>query len=203
MSGAIEIRDLTQADLASAVGVIARGMRDNPLHIAALGQDADLRGQRLARMFAVALPLIFSKGAVLGAFDGATLAGIAGMIAPGQCQPSLTEKLTFMPRIVPAVGGGGLARVGRWMSEWSQRDLKEAHWHLGPVAVDLHLQGRGIGTRLMNEFCTRVDRMNAVGYLETDKPSNVAFYERFGFEVVESAAVLDTPNWFMKRPPRR
>ena len=202
MSGVIVVRDLEEADLPSAVGIVARGMRDNPLHVAALGADAQRRGQRLIRLFTVALPPIFSRGVILGAFDGDTLVGIAGMIAPGLCQPSVTEKLSVVPRLVPAVGSGAFARVRRWMSTWAQHDLREPHWHLGPVAVDAHLQGTGIGTLLMTEYCARLDRAHAVGYLETDKPSNVAFYERFGFETIGSTPVLNTPNWFMKRTAR-
>ena len=41
-----------------------------------------------------------------------------------------------------------------------------------------------------------------VAYLETDKPENVSFYQRFGFEVTEEAQVLGIPNWFMLRRPR-
>ena len=198
----IALRELTHAELPSAVGVVARGMHDNPLHIAALGEDAGIRAERLLRMFTVALPLILSKGVVLGAFDGDTLVGVAGMVAPGKCQPSLTEKLSLMPRLVPAMGGGAFARVGQWMSAWAQHDLRQPHWHLGPVAVDAHLQGTGIGSLLMKEYCARLDRAHAAGYLETDKASNVRFYERSGFETIDSAPVLNTPNWFMKRDPR-
>ena len=202
MTRALVVRELHDTDLPSAVGVVARGMRDNPLHIAAFGEDVELRGQRLIRMFTVALPLIFSKGVVLGAFGEETLAGIAGMVAPGHCQPSVTEKLTVMPRLVPAVGGRSLTRVGRWMAVWAQHDLRQPHWHLGPVAVDAHLQGTGIGTLLMKEYCARLDRAHVAGYLETDKASNVAFYEKFGFETITSAPVLNIPNWFMKRTAR-
>jgi len=202
VSGVILVRELDQVDLPSAVGIVARGMRDNPLHIAALGSDTETRGHRLIRMFTVALPLIFSKGVVLGAFDGATLVGIAGMVAFVLCDPAPTEKLTLMPRLIPAVGGGAFARVGRWMGVWAQHDLKQPHWHLGPLAVDAHLQGSGIGTLLMKEYCARLDGAHAAGYLETDKLSNVTFYERFGFQTIGSAAVLNTPNWFMKRTAR-
>ena len=198
----IAVRELVSADLPVAVGVVARGMRDNPLHIAAFGDDPEVRGQRLARMFAVALPLIHSKGVVLGAFDGNLLVGIAGMIAPGRCQPSLTERLAVMPRLLPAVSAGAFARLGRWMAIWAEHDLRQPHWHLGPVAVDAHLQGTGIGTLLMTEYCARVDRAQAVGYLETDKTWNVRFYERFGFQTIAEQPVLNTPNWFMKREAR-
>ena len=202
MIGVITIRELTREDLPAAVGIIARGMRDNPLHVAALGADADARGRRLIRMFTVALPLIYSKGILLGAFERDTLVGLAGMVAPGYCQPTFMEKLSMMPRFVPAVGGGGFARVGRWMAAWAQHDLKQAHWHLGPVAVDVDMQGHGIGGALMKEYCARLDRQHVAGYLETDKAANVTFYERFGFETIGSAQVLDVPNWFMKRSAR-
>jgi len=149
VSGVVLVRELNQADLPSAVGIVARGMRDNPLHVAALGSDTDTRGHRLIRMFTAALPLIFSKGVILGAFDGPTLVGIAGMVPPGRCQPSFAEKLALMPRMIPAVGGGAFARVGRWVGVWAQHDLKQPHWHLGPVAVDAHLHGSGIGALLM------------------------------------------------------
>lgn len=198
----IRVRELTEADLPSAVSIVARGMRDNPLHIAALGNDANQRTHRLTAMFRVALPLVLSKGLALGAFAEETLVGVAGMIAPGHCQPTLMEKLALTPRVVPAVGFEAATRVRSWLDQWARHDLRQPHWHLGPVAVDAHLQGTGIGTGLMNEYCSRLDIGHATGYLETDKASNVKFYEKFGFETIASAPVLDTPNWFMKRAAR-
>jgi hypothetical protein len=41
-----------------------------------------------------------------------------------------------------------------------------------------------------------------LGYLETDKPENVTFYKRFGFEVVDEHPVLGIKNWFMLRDAR-
>jgi GNAT superfamily N-acetyltransferase len=202
MSRVIVVRELETADLSSAVGIIARGMRDNPLHIAALGADAKARGARLIAMFTLALPAILARGVVLGAFQDDTLAGIAGMMPPGRCQPSTKDKLSILPRILPALGGGAFARVGRWMGTWAQHDVAEPHWHFGPVAVDVHLQGRGIGSLLMAESCARLDCAHGAGYLETDKPANVVFYEKFGFETIGSAPVLNIPNWFMRRAAR-
>ena len=109
----IIIRELAEADLPAAVGIIARSMRDNPLHIAALGIDPNQRINRLTGMFRVALPLVLSKGLVLGAFENDTLVGIAGMIAPGHCQSTSMEKLALTPRVVPAVGFEAAVRVLR------------------------------------------------------------------------------------------
>ena len=87
------------------------------------------------------------------------------------------------------------------MGTWAKHDPEEPHWHLGPVAVDAHLQGMGVGSRLMQAFCAKMDAEHEDAYLETDKPENVRFYERFGFEVVSEQDVLGTPNWFMLRRP--
>jgi GNAT superfamily N-acetyltransferase len=198
----IDVRELGAADLQEAVEVVSRGMHGNPLHVRVFGKSDRLRAACLKGMFDVALPMIFKKGIVLGAFDGGTVVGVAGMVPPGQCQPSAKDKLTIVPRIIPAIGPAAFGRLSQWMGAWARCDLREPHWHLGPVAVDAHLQRKGIGRTLMAEYCGRLDRVAAVGYLETDKTANVSFYEKFGFETVAEAAVLGVPNWFMKRPAR-
>jgi predicted N-acetyltransferase YhbS len=88
------------------------------------------------------------------------------------------------------------------MGAWKRHDPGERHWHLGPLAVDAHLQGEGVGSRMMRVFCAKMDAAGEDAYLETDKPINVRFYERFGFEVVGEEEVLGVPNWFMLRRAR-
>jgi ribosomal protein S18 acetylase RimI-like enzyme len=41
--------------------------------------------------------------------------------------------------------------------------LDEPHVHLGPLAVDAHLQGQGIGSLIMREHCRRLDDDRDVG----------------------------------------
>ena len=72
----------------------------------------------------------------------------------------------------------------------------------GAVTLNAIERRAGIGTLLMTEYCARIDRAHMAGYLETDKPVNVTFYERFGFQTIGSTPVLNTPNWFMKRDER-
>jgi GNAT superfamily N-acetyltransferase len=107
--------------------------------------------------------------------------------------------MRFAPVMI-GLGPRSMIRAARWREAWAARDPRELHWHLGPIAVDAHLQQRGIGSRLMEEFCTLADRDGAMAYLETDKAENVVFYRRFGFETVGQAEVVGTPNWFMRRP---
>jgi hypothetical protein len=51
----------------------------------------------------------------------------------------------------------------------------------------------------MEAYCVRVDAAGGDAYLETDKPANVRFYERFGFEVIGDQEILGVTNWFMLR----
>lgn len=89
------------------------------------------------------------------------------------------------------------------MSAWAKRDPAECHSHFGPFAVDGHLQGQGIGTVLLADYCARIDARGELSYLETDKPENVRLYERHGWRVVDGAEVLGVPTWFMSRSAGR
>ncbi len=195
----LETRAVARSEMNGAAAVLARGMGDNPLHVRAFGEDPHRRGAALARMFEALLHQYMSKGVILGAFDSGTLVGVCGMVQPGRCQATTLEKLRLLPALL---AGGGLrptVRVVRWVSRWSRYDPKAAHWHLGPVAVDRHLQGKGVGSALLRQFCTRMDAEQSMAYLETDRAENVTFYKRFGFEVTAQDEILGVTNWFMSR----
>jgi ribosomal protein S18 acetylase RimI-like enzyme len=199
MSGQIEVRDLRPDEVPEAVGLLARGMRDNPLHVVAYGPDPQRRLRCHARLMR-SLFQAFPAQRPICAVRGRALVGVAGVAPVGTCQPSMAQRVRLLPALA-ALGPSTAARVARWTSAWARRDPSEPHVHLGPVAVDAHLQGQGIGSLIMREHCRRLDHAHAVGYLETDKQRNVGFYERFDFEVVGEEAVLGLPNWFMRRPP--
>lgn len=80
---------------------------------------------------------------------------------------------------------------------------KEAFWYLGCVGVDTHLQGKGIGSRLLAPVLDAADRSNKLCYLETPFPRDIVFYQRLGFEVArESHPFIGAPPvWIMSRAP--
>jgi hypothetical protein len=53
----------------------------------------------------------------------------------------------------------------------------------------------------MRRFCADLDAHRQAGYLETAQPANVAFYERFGFSVVDETMLLGIVGVAMWRPP--
>jgi ribosomal protein S18 acetylase RimI-like enzyme len=194
----LEIGALDASEFDEALDVLARGMRDNPLHIAAFGEDPELRLRRFRTLMSAAFSVKdFSHTLVARREDGA-IVGVCGMMPPGDCVPDFGQRLRLLP-ILLHIGPRAAGRAMRWMGVWEKHDPEECHWHLGPLAIDAYAQGRGVGSRLMQVFCAQMDAAREDAYLETDKPENVRFYERFGFEVVSEQNVLGVPNWFLQR----
>lgn len=187
---------LERRDLPGAARLLGRGMRDNPINIRAFAiADDNARERALARFFLPAMKGLFVRGEVLGAVLDDKLVGVCGLAPPHRCQPGTIEKARIAPSLLlwPATA----LRVTAWTGAWAKADPREPHWHLGPVAVDPSLQGGGIGSAMLRSVCEKVGGETI--YLETDKPENVRFYRRFGFEVTRELRVLDIHNWFMTR----
>ena len=199
----LEIGALGPGDAEQVVGVLSRGMCDNPVHVAVYGEDPERRLERLRRIFGTAFHGMDWQRYMLAArrADGA-IVGVCGILPPGNCLPTPAQQLRMLPGMLQN-GPRATYRTLRWLGAWSKHHPKEHHWHLGPVAVDAGLQRRGVGSLLMEVFRAQVDASGEEAYLETDKPGNVRFYERFGFEVIGEQDVLGVPNWFMLRRRER
>ncbi|MDQ4063927.1 MAG: GNAT family N-acetyltransferase [Actinomycetota bacterium] len=199
----LEIGALNVSEVEETLGVVVRGMRDNPTHIAAFGENPEVRERRIRRLFSSAFVVLDLPRHMLAArsADG-EIVGAMGIVPPGECRPSAAQQLRLLPLLL-ANGLRSAGRTAKWMGAWNKHDPTERHWHFGPLAVDAHLQGKGIGSKLMRVFCARMDAAGEDAYLETDKLINVRFYERFGFEVVGEEEVIGVTNWYMLRPAKR
>ncbi|WP_435735977.1 GNAT family N-acetyltransferase [Cellulosimicrobium sp. PMB13] len=184
------------AMVGDVAALLGRGMADNPLHRVVYGTveaDAARAHARLMRVL-VASP---RRHVDVVEHDG-TLVGVAASAPPGGCRPSSGTRLRLLAAAAPE-GPRVAARLVSWTGEWARHDPAEPHVHLGPVSVDRHLRGRGIGGVLLARHTRSLDASGAVGYLETDRPEAVGFYRRFGYDVVEASDVLGVRCWFMRR----
>ncbi len=199
----LEIGALNVSEVEETLGVVVRGMRDNPTHIAAFGENPEVRERRIRRLFSSAFVVLDLPRHMLAArsADG-EIVGAMGIVPPGECRSSAAQQLRLLPLLL-ANGLRSAGRTAKWMGAWNKHDPTERHWHFGPLAVDAHLQGKGIGSKLMRVFCARMDAAGEDAYLETDKLINVRFYERFGFEVVGEEEVIGVTNWYMLRRAKR
>ena len=200
LAGSIKVAPAGAADIAEGIAVLARGMRDNPLHVAAFGDDPDLRRRRIERIFDGLFSHLGGQRPICARLDG-RIVGFTGDIRPGACRPSVAQRLRMLPALA-SLGPRSAGTTLRWIGEWAKHDPDRPHSHYGPFGVEPDLQGRGIGSRILAAYCERLDRAGEHAYLETDKPENVRLYARFGFEVIGEADVIGVPNWFMWRAAR-
>ena len=103
----VEVVRLAAHDVALAVGVLARGMRDNPIHVAALGPDPERRERLLARMFST-LWRVWDQDALCAKRDGEVV-GVCGRLPPGRCRLDPLQSL----RMTPAMLSGGPRTLAR------------------------------------------------------------------------------------------
>ena len=190
----MRIESLRREQWPEAAHVLARAFVTNPLHIAAFGPGEVAKSEAFFR-----LALNVMRGPMLVATgDSGVLGAIHWVDSPG-CRYSRLEKLRMMPAMIRGLGLPSALRLASWLSHWSRQDPAEPHSHLGPIGVSPDAQGRGVGQRLMERYCAQLDRVGGVGYLETDRPENVPFYRRFGFETTEQDFVLGVPSYSMIR----
>lgn len=193
----IDLRAITADDAEAAVGVLSRGMRDNPGHVAAFGENSDHRESCLVWMFRGLLRVTGDRVRI-GAFDGGTMVGFAAGAVPGKCRLDPVQQARAGLAMM-AVGPARLSRVLQWQWALGRHHPGRAHHHFGPIAVDRDRQGQGIGSMIMKEFARRWDESGEPAYLVTDKPENVSFYTGHGFAVIDEGPVLGRTNWFMWR----
>lgn len=206
LSADIAQRDITVGAIrpdehAAALDVLVRAMHTNPINVVVAGNDPGHSARSIRIMFAAGFRELGWERHMLVARDrDGNVVGVCGMIPPGECQPTARQRARLLPSLL-RLGPRTMLRTVTWLGTWAKRDSEVPHWHLGPVGVDPARQGQGVGSALMQAFCAHVDARGDAAWLETDKPTNVRFYERFGFEVSHEEDVLGVRNWYMLRLP--
>ena len=172
--------------------VLAQAFVTNPLNIAAFGERQLKKNVNFFRN-----SFITMKGAKLVAIDGSSVIGFIHWVHSSNCQVSVFEKLKVTPAMIRGVGFNPALKMSRWLSIWSKHYPKKSHLHLGPIGISPIAQRRHIGHQLMEQYLEELNRTGISGYLETDRPENIHFYNRFGFEIKNEVKVLGVPNYFM------
>ncbi|WP_447035150.1 GNAT family N-acetyltransferase [Streptomyces sp. DSM 118878] len=81
---------------------------------------------------------------------------------------------------------------------------EEDHWYLAVVGADPAARGQGHGANLLRSGLAQADAAGLPVRLESSKPSNLPFYEHFGFSVQEEMRLPGGGPvlWSMRREPR-
>ena len=192
---AVEVKKYSAALLDDCVSLLADAFVANPLHLCAFGSGR-LDQNRL--FFRIGLRHMFYGPAFVALVDGAVCGYVHFNAAP-YCLPAPEEIPNAAATLLKPLGEA-MPQVITWFARWCHLDPDEPHVHLGPIGVAPQMQRRGVGRALMNRYIEHLQQEKAAGYLETDRPENVEFYNKFGFVIRRQEELIGTPTWYMWRP---
>ena len=120
----LEIGPLDPSGIEGVVGVLSRGMLDNPVHVAAFGDDPEIRQQKLRALMSAAFRLRDLSHTLVARDEEGSIAGVCGMMSPGGCRPNLGQRVLLLPtllRLGPRSAGTNGERVRRTINRSSPR----------------------------------------------------------------------------------
>ncbi len=206
-AGDIEVEPLRldRRTLDSAAAVATEAFVDDPF-FCFLSPRTRIRRRGLRIYFRAAVAYLGDRGLVLGARRDGRLVGVAAFIRPdGYPLPvgaQLRQAAASFRALVahpPALVAGS-----KYLMAMDKAHPRERMWYLELLAVDPSAQRRGYDGALQAELYTQADREQLASYLETQKEANLAYYRRFGYEVVTELRPVRNgpPLWTMRREPQ-
>ena len=193
-------RPALRRDVATLARVLSRAFLDDPLACYLISRDRT-RAAGLRRFFAIEMRSIFlPRGAI---YTTEEQQGAALWAPPDMARRDLHDFVRLFPMLM-YVGLGDMGRTQRLFGRLDAARPAYPHWYLATVGTEPSLQGRGIGSSLLQAVLARCDEEGLPAYLESSKEVNVPFYRRHGWEVVQELRVEPQapPLWLMLREPR-
>jgi ribosomal protein S18 acetylase RimI-like enzyme len=190
----------TADDVSRLAGVLADAFMNDPVFTWLLRGGLRLK-PRLRTMFATEMEqyVLPNGGAAwtTSGYDGALV-----VLPPGawEMPRSATgkEALRWMRAF-----GTRLPVAIRVQHAMEARHLHEPHFYVRAIGVRPALQGRGVGSTLMQPTLQRADSAGLATYIEASSERSAALYERLGFLHMGVLQLPDggPPVWPMRRPP--
>ena len=196
-------RLLAPPDADRAGHVLAQAFLDDPLNVSFYADPAQ-RAARTPPMYHFLARFGIEAGIAWGV--GEPLASVALWSGPSSPRMGLLRilragglRLAFSPLIwrVPRA-----ARIFGEAGRMQEHYAPEPHLYLQVLGTLPEAQGSGFGAALVRAMIAEADRANLPIYTETMTPRNVAWYEHFGFRVMEHyrPPTSDLNLWGFKRP---
>jgi GNAT superfamily N-acetyltransferase len=205
MSQKVRVIKLTSDQVESAAELLARAFHDQPYEMF-YEPDGNKRMRILREAFRRLARHCVAYGEPRAAADS-ELAGVALWLPPGATHITSEQErecgLDQMPAIFGETAFARSAPLRDLLHESHERAMKEPHWYLPILGVELSRQGTGVGGALLRSVLARADEERLPCYLDTAQPRNVPFYQRHGFRVLTYRVepVSSLPYWTFRRDP--
>jgi ribosomal protein S18 acetylase RimI-like enzyme len=196
---------LASSQREQAVAVLTRAFQEDPMY-SYLFPDLDERIRSLGRLWngVVRYSLVYGE-----VYTTPVLVGVACWLSPGNTRVTTwrTARTGFeLQRAVLRFNREARRRVLELLTYTDQihsQVMTRSHWYLMALGVEPTRQRQGLGSRLLQPVLARADRDGIPCYLETETEQNVAFYQKYGFQIAYEGEVADAglTLWTMVREP--
>jgi ribosomal protein S18 acetylase RimI-like enzyme len=191
-----DVRPAVPEEVPALARVLARGFVDDPIMRWTVPAEDHL--ERVRVFFEVFDLRTAAEGWLWTVDDGA---GAALWVPPGT-EAEFDEMTFSLEDVVREMLGDLNERYDEFWGWAEGMRPAEPHWYLDHIAVDPARQGSGLGGALVAHGLALAEAAGMPAFLNTARVGNVRFYERRGFEVIESS---DAPGggpriWFMVHP---
>ena len=154
--------------------------------------DANVRRRVLRAFMTAAARDAAIHAHALAARDDQGILGVALWMPPATFPMSAGRKARMTPALLRAVfvargSFPAFARVGVILERTHPGDQS---WYLQALGVHPRAQRRGIGRQLVLPALALADQAGLACHLHTSDPANIAYYQRFGFEVSQPAIAV-------------
>lgn len=201
------VSSLLRGEFLAAGDVLARAFHDTD-QWAAVVPDSRIRYSKLQQMFVGALKTAEVAGGVAEKTDG--LEAVALWLPPGRSfglwsmlrSGFASARFAITP---PMLKLRPMTRMLLQFDEEHKRRMPDPHWYLMALGVDPDHHRLGLGSTLVRYGVRRAEVDGVPAYLETENGSNVHFYERLGFEVLDEIVIdaYDLSMSLMAKAPGR
>jgi GNAT superfamily N-acetyltransferase len=189
----IDERVLTRQEMSAAIAVSSRAFFNDPFFKYLLPDDA-MRRSRLPVFFRSVYAHMGALGRVVTVRDDADhILGVAAWQTTGGYPPSIALQLRQIPSSLRAFyrRPRALATGNRYVAALAHAHRKDPQWYLMVLCADPAVQRSGVGTLLLNHGLELVDVEHVGSHLETPRLDNVAYYRRFGYELIETLTPVE------------
>ncbi|MEM9482911.1 MAG: GNAT family N-acetyltransferase [Cyanobacteria bacterium P01_F01_bin.116] len=204
-----DIVQLQKSQISDASIIAAKAFENDPEFTYIISDDREFRLRSLTWLMRRMIAYSTRYNHIYTTQD---LAGIAAWLPPGEFSNSPLGLLRMawdlqlyaLPVKVRRDRWGQCLKLLSSVEKAHQQDMGNCpHWYLGLMLVNPSSQGQGVGSRLLQPVLQRASDEGTVCYLTTSTEQAVRFYQKNGFEILQSQKIAPDapPFWTMKRNP--
>jgi GNAT superfamily N-acetyltransferase len=202
----IDERPLVGGDLSKVVELSSRAFFDDPFFSYLLPDDA-MRRSRMPIFFRAVYTHMGTHGRIVTVRDEDDQAlGVAAWLTTGGYPLPVKLQLSQIPASLRTFyrRPKAITTGNRYVAALARAHRKDPQWYLMVLCSDPPAQRSGVGTMLLNHAFEVVDAEGVGSHLETPRLDNVAYYQRFGYELIETLTPVEggPPYYTMWRSPR-